>query len=350
MSGLLAFVVQLTILRKGKRECAAAEVFLRTISSAIILLAAMMADAATETHCLIRIFDREDVSLAEMCSAINNFLDRVTWLFYDRGCLHVNGHVALVLQWLRSPHIVLVDGVGQTIGGTEVSETTIEQCCSHLRAWVVLAKTTCSAEFPHFGLVMSFGVFELPQKLEGASFLLSDVDKSKLKRLSQAFGKPGLETQFKDHWHYAVRHHATSSSAPKSHWKSWAAACKSTSELRGYLHSSDDLKYVVKRGMCFTPSTSGNEQSFGVVDAVLMEQRLAASASFENHSVSLLVSHFTDEQLNYIAQKARAIYAEVFRGTTRMHVQRRADKGIPNRSRSSIKHGDSMAQSPKLLV
>ena len=333
-TGLLSFCTQVIIIRKNKTEGKAMKTFLETVCLKIWLLAAMMADAAAETLCIIRLFDTENINLATMCQHINAFLDRITWLFFERGCFKIQGHVAWIMIWLKSRHFVLVDGIAKTIGGEAISETIIDGCLQHLQSWVRLAKSTLDAECPAYSLVSCFGVFNLPKNPQTATYVLSDCDEKRLRRLSQAFRKPHLQAQFKDHWNYAVRAFAASGFAD-DHWSCWNAACQNTSQVRGLLHASDELRYAVQRGQCFTPCTSGVESNFSRIDAIVGSRRLGAAESYEALSVSLLVQNFSVDQLADIAKRARVIYSQAFPQQTRTHTKHRIDKSIRNIKRKN---------------
>ena len=104
ISGTIAFAVQVSMLRKGKREGKCAEVFLRSLNVEMLLLAAMMADAAAVALHFIRILDTEDLAVPELCSAVEDFLDRISYLFHKGGCFVVDGHVSFIVKWLETTH------------------------------------------------------------------------------------------------------------------------------------------------------------------------------------------------------------------------------------------------------
>ena len=105
LSGYIATAVKISIIRKGNREAAAAITFLRALCVVMLLIAGMMADGAGVVMIMIRMFDTEDVPLAAMCIAVEDLLDRLTWLFHKGGCFVVAGHVTFIMEWLREPHL-----------------------------------------------------------------------------------------------------------------------------------------------------------------------------------------------------------------------------------------------------
>ena len=88
ITALLAFATKLGMVRRGKPEGDAADVFLTTMNAQIILLAGMMADAGQESLLLIRAMDAEDMSTADVNSSVARLLDRIAGLFHVDGCPH----------------------------------------------------------------------------------------------------------------------------------------------------------------------------------------------------------------------------------------------------------------------
>ena len=85
LTALIAFAMKLTILRKGEREGKAAVAFLTALSVQLMVLAAMMADAGNETMFLLRTLDTENLELSELNKILEDFMDRITFLFFKNG-------------------------------------------------------------------------------------------------------------------------------------------------------------------------------------------------------------------------------------------------------------------------
>ena len=116
MSGLLSFLVKVAVQRKGRVEGKAAEAFLEVVCNDLLLQAAMMCDASSETLQLIRVLDTEDIPVADLCANLQAFFTRLSWLFNDRGCLQVEGHTRHIMQWLATPHCVSANRRGKCFG------------------------------------------------------------------------------------------------------------------------------------------------------------------------------------------------------------------------------------------
>ena len=74
-SAYIATAQRIAIVRRGKVEGSAAEVFLLTITVVFCLLAAMMADGSSVVLQVIRLFDTEEISVPQMCEALEESLD-----------------------------------------------------------------------------------------------------------------------------------------------------------------------------------------------------------------------------------------------------------------------------------
>eukprot|EP00974_Lingulodinium_polyedra_P049143 4724352-Lingulodinium_polyedra.AAC.1 len=64
--------------------------------------------------------DTEELNIAGLHTAVNDFLFRVYWLFHENGCFQVDGRAQFAVQWLRAPHFVSVRDVGKCIGGLDI--------------------------------------------------------------------------------------------------------------------------------------------------------------------------------------------------------------------------------------
>ena len=82
--GLLGFAQKLSIKRGNKDAMGKiANAFLEGFCELYLLVAAMMADGATEAMVLIRSLDDEDMETTHLCQLIQHTLDHLTWLFFD---------------------------------------------------------------------------------------------------------------------------------------------------------------------------------------------------------------------------------------------------------------------------
>ena len=201
LSAYVLFATKLAVMRRGERQGHAAETFLEALEPTLIVLLGMMADAGSEALTFIRLLDTEEMPMADTCREVDAFLDRITWLFHERGCLTVAGHTACVIDWLSQPHFFMVRGAGKCIGGG-VAEATLGAAFSHMTAWTLLARSVLQAEFPEFDLVSAFAAFALPARGQPPS---PQADRAvKLDRLAQTFKQPTFKAEYEDHLPYAV--------------------------------------------------------------------------------------------------------------------------------------------------
>ena len=301
--------------------------WLTSLTLETIIIAAMMADAGTVVLNLIREFDTENLELSDMCAAVQRFLDKIWWLYHDSGIFSIAGHTAFVLEWLTKPHFFAV-GRSDTrcIGGSAISDDVKSFCLEQLRVWTKLASVTCKAEFPEFSLICAYNVFSIPKQLKS----LPQVTRQMLvhiQRLSKSFSKPDLYHEFTEHLPWAARAYADSSFRVTP-FDAWVSAIQRTEKLRD--SCLDSLRYVLQRGMCFSPVTSGIEQSFTALEKKLGSRRLSCETMLEAQLVGLLVMNLPSaEQLQQLCHRARQVWAKAFPAATlRHHKVPRADTGI----------------------
>ena len=200
-----------------------------------------------------------------------------------------------------------------------MSQGALDTTLGRMKAWVRVVKQIIEAEFPQFSLICSLSVFCL-QPAPSAD--LSPAVRTKLQRLANTFNKKRLEIEFADHLPWALQSFAD---AQGSFWNAWACAVRQTRGMRGSAHPSDDLAYVVQRGICFAPTTSPIEQSFSKVAERLGSKRLNANASTEACSVGLLVLNLDEPGLEALARMACDNYKRCFgHCDTREHFRLRA--------------------------
>ncbi len=105
LSALMLFAVGLSELKRGEHEGQAADTFLTTSTPTVFLI---MAGAGVEALDFIRALDTERLPVSDVHDLVRDFLDRITWLFHNDGCLHIPGRTACVIEWLKTPHYYFV--------------------------------------------------------------------------------------------------------------------------------------------------------------------------------------------------------------------------------------------------
>ena len=302
--------------------------FLKALTVEIYLTAAMMCDAATEAMSFIRKLDTEDLDNAELSSFIEQFLDHIYFMFYERGVLTIKGHTTFIIDWLenRTTHFV-VDGKGMSIGGSKIKDSLINKVLERMHGWVQLARACCEAEFPSFSVLNAFSVFALPRAKPKAAFDLfkqPDLIK-KLKRLGITFGKSDLLAKYKEFWNYAFIAYKAASFMI-SYWEAWRQGIANAS---GRTHNGADLLSVIVRGQVWSSATSKVEQSFSEIQDLLTDKRLHADCLSEDMGINLKLMHYEESALEQLLADAQKIWAECFpEKITRVHHTSRIDKGI----------------------
>ena len=319
---------QKLIIKRGKSDGIAksAVAFLQDISGQRFLLGGMMSDAATETMVLIRHLDDEKLDITMLCYLVSNYLDHITWLFFEGGVFEIDGHTTYIMKWYESSlHHYVVGSEGKCMGGKPFDHATIQTCLKHMQAWVHLVKPALEAEFPSFGVINCFSVFALPKNKPDKQVLSSPEVETKLKRLSVVFKKKGLMSQYRYYWHHAyVAFKAANFMC--TYWVAWRQGIVSG----GGAHDSGDVLYVVKRGQVYAPITSGVEQNFSKLAELFGTRCLNAAGSTEDRNINLALAILNDGQLNDLVKRAQQIWIECFQRHSRTAVLVRKDKDTPH--------------------
>ena len=195
-----------------------------------------------------------------------------------------------------------------------------------MQAWVKLVHSIVEAEFPSFGIISALSAFSLT----GLPVSVMPEARAKLQRLAKAFDKHRLVQQYMDHLPWAVRAYKDAGQQG-SHWNAWAAAIQVTRRLLfgQRKHPSDQLAFVLQRGLCFAPTTSPIEQSFAMVAASLGTSRLGAQPIQESRVIGLLLLKPSAEELHELVARARANWSRCFGSkATRTFSSERSDKGV----------------------
>ena len=190
-----------------------------------------------------------------------------------------------------------------------------------MEAWTTLARHTLEAEFPRFDIIHAFAAFEIPRGAN-ARKPMCPAQKRNLERLAEAFGTPNLCVEFLDSWPNAVQAHEGFSC---SAWEAWARAIKKAEQVG---RACSELKSVAQHGMCFVPSTSGVEQSFSGIAAVLTTARLKSAPHHEQQAVNLLAARLTPAEIETLASEAQSLWKDVFMRHSRQHLHQRCDIGV----------------------
>ena len=117
-----------------------AKAFLTYINNERLVQLAMMADAADEALKLIRECDKEEWDTARMADLVQNFMDRIEWLFEKNGVLDAQTFTAHMLNILKSVKSWTVNGTPKQIGNVlGVPAIEISRCLARMRAWRAVA-------------------------------------------------------------------------------------------------------------------------------------------------------------------------------------------------------------------
>ena len=129
--------------------------FLLWLQPEYVLLLGMLADAGDDALCLTRVFDTEQVDIAEAGSQCCAFNDRMDKLFgSSEMCFKTPGFTKTMVGVLSKPMVWVVKDKRSSIGSEDGPNHDLKQSClARMRCWLKLCASTIQAEFPDFALV-----------------------------------------------------------------------------------------------------------------------------------------------------------------------------------------------------
>ncbi len=114
----IAFLVHVWLERSNSdRAGKYANSCLAALDEELMIQAALLADAADESLCLIRFFDQREVDNCKVASEVQRFCDNIAKLFYDEHARTVEGHTKATLDFLQSTTTFVINGETRSIGG-----------------------------------------------------------------------------------------------------------------------------------------------------------------------------------------------------------------------------------------
>lgn len=99
MDAHVSLALKIAEMRKGTQAACNALAFLSLYSEELVLVLALLADAGDEALCIIRHFDNEETDSSLTTSAVQEFLDRIAWLFIAENVWTTEGHTAIALRY-----------------------------------------------------------------------------------------------------------------------------------------------------------------------------------------------------------------------------------------------------------
>ena len=132
--------------------------FLKWLQPEHVLLLGMLADAGDDALCLTRVFDTEQVDVAEAGRHCYAFNDRMDKLFgSSEMCFKTPGFCKTMVDVLSKPIVWVMKDKRYSIGSEDGPSHGLKQSClARMRCWLKLCASTIQAEFPDFALVQVF--------------------------------------------------------------------------------------------------------------------------------------------------------------------------------------------------
>jgi len=260
-----------------------AKAFLSLLDEEMMISLGMMADAGDENMSLIRYLDSEYMDNTEISAECARFLDRITALFDKGGCV-LTGYTAVMLKLVSKERVVFFDHKPKRVGGLDQESLArvCRQCLGRLANWAKLAREVLAAEFPHFESIQAFTALRLLSP-EERMVQLGNADEEreavtkKIQKLSQLLGlnEETLQDQFFDHFPIAQHEFDQNNCTAFVAWRAAVDRVRKGGVVAKKLkaHPVDSLVRVLLRAGAWGVSTSGVEQQFSAIRAVMTSDR-----------------------------------------------------------------------------
>ena len=320
-----------------------AKAFLNLLDEEAIISLAMMTDAGEENLELVRFLDDETMATTDISAECQRFLERISVLFEQRGCLSV-GHTEYAISLLKKEHVVFIDNTPKRFGGKNL-QNVLDRCFRRLNAWVKLAREVLAAEFPQFETVQAFSALRLSSR-DDRRRTSADRERglltTQLTKLAQFFelDANALVEEFFDHLPSAqFRFDKSASSDSIAAWRGVVDGIDRRGRRLLKHHPAHTLRTILIRARAWGASTSGVEQLFARVRNKMHKLRSCMDeASIRDEAFLITTSGDTQAQVDELCQVAPQIWVELF-GVARAggaH-QRRRRKGAAEPKPGSVK-------------
>jgi hypothetical protein len=295
--------------------------FLSFIDAEVLVMLALLADAADEGLMLVRAWDCEGTDVALVRQEIADFYCRIHTLFVDEAVWTTSGYTQFLIKHIQqSGKVVWVRGEPRQIGGPgSVTAGIKTRCIGRMKAWVALAADVLKAEFPEWELCQAMSLFNLtlagvarPASAERGSARHArkraeeKTQSDMFHRLANAYGvdHTRLKAQYEDHLPIAskaaITHGADNLSA-------WQASLKRTQgrKLTRQRHPVDALRPVLVGYGGLGVSTSGVEHSFATSRWLLGTTRTYESEEAEADAIKVVKDRKPAEEVKVIEHAQR---------------------------------------------
>jgi hypothetical protein len=333
---LVATAQQLQDERRGCEEGNDAKEFLEQLDEESALSFAALADAGTETLILTRFFDDESFDKSKLGVEIPRFLDRIKFLFLDKGCLRT-GYTFLMLRNLARPRTLFVGTSAhptpKTLGGTgKVTSQIVDRVLQRMCNWVALAEAVVQSEFPNFDALNSFTIFNLENGKVGKACRGEGVD-GDVARLAQLCGvdRNEMQKQYEDLYPIALRTAKSQTCTTLEAWRQAVQAVQRSHKTKAS-HPVDAVLPALMRPGAYGGSTSGVERLFSKAHATQNISRSDLPDELVRDELDIICDIDRTEDAEQV-EAARDMWLQTYR-TSRKHEHERIDAGVPKAAKA----------------
>ena len=191
LPAVLSCAYNMFVERSGQAESRDAAAFLRYVSGVDgmrrLVLAALVADAASACVALLRFYDTESYDAANVCAAIRTYADKLHCLFTEGRAHKIqNTYTQRMVRHLGRTRTFIIGRTSITVGSAAgVPTAVIDAGYASLCAFATLSVATLKAEFPEWETLQSFCALDL-----AATTLAPHERNTALHRLAHVFDLP----------------------------------------------------------------------------------------------------------------------------------------------------------------
>jgi hypothetical protein len=181
-----------------------------------------------------------------------------------------------------------------------------------MKAWALVARKVCEAEFPAYEVMSAFHVFKLTD-IAGAPFTLPASVTRSLRRLAAVYKVDAekLELEYQEHLQRALYLRRTTAMVPKGCWRQAARQSLRLRKATRRSHPVENLHRVLKAYLAASISTSGVEQAWSKCDWLQGTGRAHASEHAEARMIKITVD-YNERESDQIVKAARCIWSTTF--------------------------------------
>jgi hypothetical protein len=285
------------------------------------LMISMMACVADESLVLLRFFDTDGYDKSALCSELDSFLKRCTWLIEERG-IFTTGYTKYMLETLSTRRTIYLRGKPRFLGGSNaLTPELLTKVLVPFVSWLQLCRHTIRAEMPEFETMQAFKCFSFLDCTATAQTA------AKLGVLANILNLDGvrLRAEFDDLRPIARCCGADGKSTEQA-WQEALHLVRKSAKSRA-LHPSDEVRKALIRFVAWDGNTTGIERFFAIaLCSTATERGFVSEERLDDEA--LLLKEDTPVVDLALCSEARGVWQRIYASLPRDRHAARVDKGV----------------------